>query len=308
MSDAHLAFPAIRCRAVTHVFKLPGNARRVAVDNLDLEVPAGGVFGFLGANGAGKTTTIKMILGFLRPTSGKLEVFGESCSDFRTRRHVGYLPEQPYFHPFLSPMEVLAMHAELIGIPRRGRSLLIDEAIEMTGLQQNRKLPLQKLSKGNQQRVGIAQALLGSPSLLVLDEPTSGLDPVARHEMREIIARVRADGRTVFLSSHVLSEIDTLCDMVGILKQGKLVACGTPDEIKVGGETVRVVTPFLTPTAERALGSLGVEWELGQVVTIDADAGSLYSVLDVLKAEGLRLTSVSPSSETLEAAFLRLAA
>jgi len=308
MTETYLAYPAIRCRGATRIFRLPGGETRVAVDNLDLEVPAGGVFGFLGANGAGKTTTIKMLLGFLKPTSGKLEIFGEPCSEPETRRHVGYLPEQPYFHPFLSPQEVLRVHADLIGIPPRERRTAIDEALELTGLQKNRKLALGRLSKGNQQRVGIAQALLGNPQLLILDEPTSGLDPVARHEMRGIISRLREEGRTIFLSSHVLSEIDTLCDRVAILKQGKLVACGAPEEIKQGGNTVRISAAFLTPIAERELQKLGVEWDCGHEVTIECTPDQVYAVLRALETGSVPLNSVTPSSETLEGAFLRLAA
>ncbi len=308
MPETYPAYPAIRCRGVSRVYRLPGGETRTAVQDLDLEVPAGGVFGFLGANGAGKTTTIKMLLGFLKPTSGKLEIFGESCSEPETRRHVGYLPEQPYFHPFLSPQEVLRVHADLIGIPARERKAAIEEALEMTGLQKNRKLALSRLSKGNQQRVGIAQALLGKPRLLILDEPTSGLDPVARHEMRGIISRLRDEGRTVFLSSHVLSEIDNLCDRVAILRQGRLVACGAPEEIKQGGQTVRVSAAFLTPTAERELRSLGVDWDSGHDVTIRCHPDQVYAVLRALESGGVPLLSVNPSSETLESAFLRLAA
>jgi len=308
MTETHLAYPAIRCRGATRVYRLPGGEKRVAVADLDLEVPAGGVFGFLGANGAGKTTTIKMLLGFLKPTSGRLEIFGEPCSEPQTRRHVGYLPEQPYFHPFLSPREVLRVHADLMGIPRREQSAAIDEALELTGLQKNRNLALGRLSKGNQQRVGIAQALLGSPRLLILDEPTSGLDPVARHEMRGIIARLREEGRTIFLSSHVLSEIDTLCDRVAILKQGRLAACGTPEEIKQGGSTVRVSAAFLTPIAERELQGLGVQWDTGHEVTIECSPDQVYPVLRALEKGSVPLRCVTPSSETLEGAFLRLAA
>lgn len=308
MTDSNSTSPAIRCRDVTRIFKLPRGDQRVAVDHLTMAIPVGGIFGFLGANGAGKTTTIKMLLGFLQPTDGTLEIFGESCNEHSTRRFTGYLPEHPYFHPFLSPLEVLRVHAELIGLSRSERNSQLEEVIELTGLEKNKSLPLSKLSKGNQQRVGIAQALLGHPRLLILDEPTSGLDPVARHEMREIIARMRTEGHTVFMSSHMLMEIDTLCDRVAILNQGRLVACGHPDEIKQGGSGVRIATSHLTPRVQSALTALHVQFEIGDVATIEAPHDEVYQVTHILEEHGLPLVSVIPSAETLEAAFLRLAA
>ncbi len=308
MTDVISAYPAISLRDVTHIYKLPRGEQRVAVEHLSLDVPCGGVFGFLGANGAGKTTTIKMLLGFLSPTEGKLEIFGEPCREYTTRRHVGYLPETPCFHPFLSPLEVLRIHCELIGLDRVARNTQIEEVVELTHLGKNKNLPLSKLSKGNQQRVGIAQALLGQPRLLILDEPTSGLDPIARHEMRDIIAQLRANGRTVFLSSHVLSEIDTLCDHVGILNHGRLVACGTPGEIKQHDIGVRIVTSHLNTTAERDLTALGAQIDITHIVTIRVPSGQEYAAIHILEANNLPLVSVSSSMETLEAAFLRLAA
>jgi len=308
MSETILAYPAIRCRDVCRSYKLPKNKTRIAVDKLSLEVPAGIVFGFLGANGAGKTTMIKMLLGFLRPTTGRLEIFGEPCDEHTTRRHVGYLPEQPYFHPFLTPRQVLKTHTELLGLSRTQSINQIEYALEATRLQHNKDLPLSKLSKGNQQRVGIAQALLGSPRLLILDEPTSGLDPIARHEMREIIANLRTEGRTVFLSSHVLSEIDTLCDQVGVMNLGKLVACGSPAEIKQPQGAVQIVTTHLTPSAEAALAAIGVHIDKANQALIQASENHVFTVIRLLEDAGLPLISVTPNAETLETAFLRLAA
>lgn len=308
MSEVVYAYPAIRCSGVSRVFRLPGRRTRVAVDHLTLEVPAGGVFGFLGANGAGKTTTIKMLMGLLRPTHGRLEIFGESCAEHTTRRHVGYLPEQPYFHSFLSPLETLKVHAELLGMSRSETCQQVDMCLELCGLERNRDLPLSRLSKGNQQRVGIAQALLGPPRLLILDEPTSGLDPVARHEVRQIIARVRAEGRTVFLSSHVLSEIETLCDHVAVLNEGRLCACGTPDEVEQGGDHMRVVVGCLTPAAAEQIRALDVEVEEDAQVTLGVASADVFRLLRIVEANDLPLVSVSPARENLEDAFLRLAA
>ncbi|MCC6484546.1 MAG: ABC transporter ATP-binding protein [Armatimonadetes bacterium] len=299
---------AIECRNVTRVYRLPRNQSRKAVDSLNLDVPQGVVFGFLGANGAGKTTTIKMLLGFLRPTGGELRIFDEPCSEHTTRRHVGYLPEQPYFPAFMSPQEVLRMHADLLGLRPSERDDQIDSVLEITHLSQNRNLPLSRLSKGNQQRVGIAQALLGRPRLLILDEPTSGLDPLGRHEMRQIIARMRSEGRTVFLSSHVLSEIDTLCDQITVLNKGRVVACGKPSEVKQPETAVRIVTSSLTASIIEDLQTLGIEIDEPFQTTIECSAEQIYPVIGVLERAGAQLLSVSSGSETLEEAFLRLAA
>lgn len=300
--------PAIECAGVRRVYRLSRNQQRVAVDNLNISVPQGVVFGFLGANGAGKTTTIKMLLGFLKPTSGNLWMFGEPCSEHTTRRHVGYLPEQPYFPAFMSPQEVLRMHADLLRLSPSERSDQIESALELTHLSQNRSLPLSRLSKGNQQRVGIAQALLGHPRLLILDEPTSGLDPIGRHEVRQVIARLRSEGRTVFLSSHVLSEIDTLCDQIAVLNRGQLVACGKPSDVKQPEGAVKISSSALTPSAVEELQALGLQVGEPFQDKIECAADQVYPVIRILERAGLPLISVSSSSETLEEAFLRLAA
>mgnify|MGYP005836061171 CR=1 FL=1 len=299
---------AIRLRGVGKTYKLPRRQTRVAVADLNLDVPCGKIFGFLGANGAGKTTTIKMLLGFLEPTAGTLEIFGETTSEHTTRRHVGYLPEQPYSPPFLSPVEVLRLHGELIGLERKEREGQIEDLLALTRLEKNRDLPLNKLSKGNQQRVGIAQALLGSPRLLILDEPTSGLDPVGRHEVRNIIAHLKNQGKTVFLSSHVLSEVDTLCDEVGILNQGRLVCQGTPEEIKRGSNTMTIVAGRMNPAARQELEQMEAWVDMENQVLIEVAPQQVFSAISVLERHQIPLVSVGSNSESLESAFLRLAA
>lgn len=299
---------AIRLRGVSKTYRLPKRQARVAVSGLDLDVPSGKIFGFLGANGAGKTTTIKMLLGFLEPTAGTLEIFGEPTSEPLTRRHVGYLPEQPYSPSFLSPQEVLRLHGELIGLDREETEGQIEDLLALTRLEKNRCLPLCKLSKGNQQRVGIAQALLGNPRLLILDEPTSGLDPVGRHEVRNIIAHLKAQGKTVFLSSHVLSEIDTLCDEVGILNQGRLVCQGTPEQLKQGSNTMTIVAGRMNPTARHELEQMEARIDMENQVLIEVAPEQVFSAISVLERHQIPLVSVGSNSESLESAFLRLAA
>jgi ABC-2 type transport system ATP-binding protein len=232
---------AVRTSGLTKAYSLPGKrGKRIAVNDLSLEVPEGQVFAFLGPNGAGKTTTIKMLLGFTRPTSGSAQLFGRDVSLPEARSNVGYLPEQPYFHKFLSPNEVLSLHAGLIGLSRSYAKQQIAAALTTAGLDEHKQVRISKLSKGLMQRVGIAQALLGNPRLMIMDEPTSGLDPIGRREMKDLIASLKATGVTIFLSSHLLSEVEAVSDRVAILSKGNLVSIGSPDEIKQTGDSVRI--------------------------------------------------------------------
>ena len=185
---------------------------KTALDSLSIEVPEGVIFGFLGPNGAGKTTTIKLLLNFMQPTSGSATVMGLPTSNPATRKLVGYLPEQPYFHRFLKPIEVLSMHAALAGVERREIPKRAAAVLERVGIGEYADTPISKLSKGLTQRVGIAQALIGDPKLLILDEPTSGLDPIGRMHTKQLLVDLKNEGKTIFLSSHILSEIENVCD------------------------------------------------------------------------------------------------
>ncbi len=223
---------AIRIRQVTKSY---GGGMRPALDGLDLSVRQGEVFGFLGMNGAGKTTTIKMILGFFPPTAGAVEVLGGDPRDPETRRRVGYMPETADYYGYLTVRELLNFYGRLCGmsaadIRRRG-----DELVELTGLKEAGRKQIKHFSKGMMQRAGIAQALLHDPELLILDEPLSGLDPLARIQLRDIIVMLRKQGKTVFFSSHELSEAELICDRVGILKEGRLCCCGGIAEVAGDG-------------------------------------------------------------------------
>lgn len=292
-----------------------GAAPRVAVDGLTLTVRRGDVFGFLGANGAGKTTTVKMLLGFHAPTSGTAALLGRSTLDPAARRRVGYLPEQPYFPRFLSAGETVRMHARLAGLGRKAAPRAADDCLARVGMAAHERTPLAKLSKGMTQRVALAAALVGDPALLVLDEPASGLDPIGRREMVALLRELAAEGRTIFLSSHFLSEVESLCSHVAVLKAGRLVAQGTPAEIACrNAGRVCVTATGLSPLAEAGLlarlGSDGTVREAAseentlRLLVPDAD---VYSVLAALDAAGATLVSAVPARETLEAAFFRLA-
>ncbi len=199
-----------------------GQGKKVAVKGLNLKVHAGEVFGFLGPNGAGKTTTMNVLLGFVHATAGDAFLFGVNVREPIARQRIGYLPELTYYYKFLSAEELLRFYARLFGIPRAEADRRIDQLLRLVELEPARKRPIKTYSKGMQQRVGLAQALINDPDLLILDEPTSGLDPLGRMKVREIIQRLKNEGKTVFFSSHELGEVETVCDRVAIINQGEL--------------------------------------------------------------------------------------
>jgi len=208
-----------------------GQGRKVAVDDLNLKVHAGEVFGFLGPNGAGKTTTMNVLLGFVNATSGSAFLFGVDVREPIARQRIGYLPELTYYYKFLTAEELLRFYARIFGIPRGLADQRIDQLLQLVELEHARKRPIKTYSKGMQQRVGLAQALINDPDLLILDEPTSGLDPLGRMKVREIIQRLKNEGKTVFFSSHELGEVETVCDRVAIINQGQLKVAGRVAEL-----------------------------------------------------------------------------
>jgi ABC-2 type transport system ATP-binding protein len=210
---------------------------KVAVEGLTLEVGRGEVFGFLGPNGAGKTTTIKMMNGLVRPTAGRMSILGRPLGDPEARRRIGFLPEQFRFHEWLRAEEFLDFHGSLYGLPRSERKRRIPEALKLVGLDGRARSRLKTFSKGMLQRIGIAQAVIADPLLVFLDEPTSALDPLGRRDVRDIIRTLQGRGVTVFLNSHLLGEVESVCDRVAIVKQGRVAALGPVSEL-LGGEHV----------------------------------------------------------------------
>ncbi len=206
-------------------------AVKVALHGLDLEVGAGEVFGFLGPNGAGKTTTMNVLLGFVPPTRGAAYLFGIDVRQPIARQRIGYLPELTYYYKFLTAEELLRFYAKIFGLARAETDRRISELLKLVELEHAAKRPIKSYSKGMQQRVGLAQALINNPDLLVLDEPTSGLDPLGRMKVREIIQRLKNEGKTVFFSSHELGEVESVCDRVAIIHQGELKAIGRVADI-----------------------------------------------------------------------------
>jgi ABC-2 type transport system ATP-binding protein len=214
-----------------------GQGVKVALQGLDLAVYPGEVFGFLGPNGAGKTTTMNVLLGFANATGGAAYLFGADVRQPIARQRIGYLPEMTYYYKFLTAEELLRFYARIFKIPKAERERRIDVLLKLVELEHARKRPIRTYSKGMQQRAGLAQALINNPDLLILDEPTSGLDPIGRMKVREIIQRLKNEGKTVFFSSHEMGEVETVCDRVAILHQGELKAAGTVASILAGKET-----------------------------------------------------------------------
>ena len=209
-------------------------SKKIALVGLDLEVNSGEIFGFLGPNGAGKTTTMNVLLGFVPPTAGTAYLFGIDVRQPIARQRIGYLPEMTYYYKFLSAEELLRFYARIFRIPREETDRRIDQLLKLVELEQVRKRAIKSYSKGMQQRVGLAQALINNPDLLILDEPTSGLDPLGRMKVREIIQRLKNEGKTVFFSSHELGEVETVCDRVAIIHQGELKTVGRVNAIMEG--------------------------------------------------------------------------
>lgn len=281
-----------------------------ALDDVSIEVPAGGVFGLLGPNGAGKSTTLKLLVGLLKPTKGRAEIFGRAPREVSARTRLGFLPENPSFYDELSAEELLSYFAGLCGYSASERRARATRALDLVGLGDDRRRRLRQYSKGMVQRVGIAQALVNDPELVMLDEPMSGLDPVGRHDVRQIIVRLRDEGRTVVFSSHILPDAELLCTRVGILAKGRVVAFGGLSELTASASRGwEVVFDGLTEDTASRLGG-----RVRRVTRITASRYSLEleaaerpeTLVADLSAAGASLVSVTPLRATLEEFFLQV--
>ena len=294
---------AIHAQGLTKRFRQRGEV--VAVDKLDLEVQEGEIFGFLGPNGAGKTTTIKMLLGLIFPDEGSATVLGYPAGAQEMRRQVSYLPENPYFYDHLTGGELLDFYGRIFGLDTATRQKRVDDLIALVGLRNDKAKQLKQYSKGMMQRIGIAQALINDPKLLIFDEPTSGLDPVAHIEIRNLIESLRQQGKTIFLSSHQLSDVELVCDRICILNFGKLVKAGRVEDLLAEGRTEIRATEVGAETRAK-LQEAGVELrEEGHhtLMTCD-DVGLVNRGIDLLRSGGAQLISVLPLKRTLEQIFV----
>jgi ABC-2 type transport system ATP-binding protein len=300
----------IRILGLTKEFRL-GLRRRlsVVVDGLDLEVEQGEIFGFIGPNGAGKTTTIKILLGLIYPTSGMAWILDRPIGDVAVKNRVGFLPESPYFYEYLTGEEFLKFYGQLFGLRGGLLDKKIDEMLEMVKLSEARSLPLRKYSKGMLQRVGLAQALVNDPDVVILDEPMSGLDPIGRRDVRDVILRLRDQGKTVFFSTHILPDVEMICDRIGILVKGRLQAVGTVSEL-VGTGAVTSVEIVVEGLAEAGLQEgarlAGAVVRRGhQALFRLDDAHKLNDFLDAIGRHRGRLVSLVPHKRSLEDLFLK---
>lgn len=284
-----------------------------ALDGLSLSVKRGEIFGFLGANGAGKTTTLKLLMRLIYPTAGRASILGQDIGDIRIHARIGYLPENPYFYDYLTAREFLEYCAELFGYDKRERKRRASELLNRVRLDEKSwDKQLRKFSKGMLQRVGLAQSLVNDPEIVFLDEPMSGLDPVGRREVRDLIASLRARGTTVFMCTHILSDIEVLCDRAGIMKQGRLAHLGTIEELhKRAGQSSRlemVVAGVEASSLSQNLSTLkgikvtphtgGARLELSDEKLVD-------NALAAVRRAGGRLISVQPVRQSLEELFVR---
>lgn len=280
-----------------------------AVRGVSFEVQAGETFGLLGPNGAGKTTSIKMILRLIRQDRGSIRLFGKELS-IESMKRIGYLPENPYVYQYLRAPEFLDLCGRLLGMEARLRRKRTDEMIELVGLSHATDRPIGRFSKGMMQRVGLAQALLHDPELLILDEPMSGLDPIGRKQVRDIILGQRQRGKTLIFTSHVLSDVEMLCDRIAIINRGQVVARGTLDELlRREVRRVRIQLEDVTPALRHKLDGRGLglrEHEKTLHITIEGDRGVNPLLVELLQ-EGARVVEVEPERETLEDLFVRKA-
>jgi ABC-2 type transport system ATP-binding protein len=277
-----------------------------ALAGLDMTVGRGEVFGFLGPNGAGKTTTVKLLLGLARPTGGSGKVLGAPLGDLAARRHIGYLPELFRYQPWLTAREVLLLHAELIGLEGRRRGPAADDVLGLVGLADRADDLVGRFSKGMQQRLGLGVALLGDPALVVLDEPTSALDPLGRIDVRGIIRTARDRGAGVFLNSHLLSEVEQVCDRVAIVDHGRVVAIGPLDDV-LGATETRVRVTGLEPSQLEGLEAFGRPVLDGDTLVISPmDPARVHELVAALVALNAQVHDVRSGRGTLEQRFLEL--
>jgi ABC-2 type transport system ATP-binding protein len=300
---ASVSTPAIDLHDVAKTY-----GKTTALEGLSLTVGRGELVGLLGPNGAGKTTTIKLLLGLVRPTAGSGQVLGAPLGDRRAREAIGYLPELFRYQPWLHAREVLALHAKLARVPSGRRVEAIDDALSLVGLAGRADDPVSAFSKGMQQRLGLGVALLGDPDLVLLDEPTSALDPVGRTDVRAIVRAARDRGATVILNSHLLTEVERVCDRVIILDHGRIIASGSLDEV-VASDGVRLRVTELTDTgraAAAAFGPVSLEGDWLSVRPLAAER--IPDLVAALVATGGRVHAVEPGRGSLEARFMELLA
>ncbi|TMA08342.1 MAG: ABC transporter ATP-binding protein [Deltaproteobacteria bacterium] len=298
----------VRAEALSKTYRVGFFARRVrAVEDLSFEVRAGEIFGLLGPNGAGKTTALKMLLGFVKPTSGHAFIAGQRVGTVASRRELGYLPENPALYEFLRGDEYLVFAGRLCGLSRADARKRTVELLERVGLAGRADRPIRKFSKGMVQRLALAQALVGDPRIAILDEPMSGLDPIGRKDVRDLILQLRDEGRTVLFSTHILSDVEAICDRVGILVEGRLTDCGAlADLVAPGARAVELVVENVPPDLVARLqqdGTRVLQRDRATVLTF-RDEGRARAALAAAVSSGATIVSLTPHRRSLEELFV----
>src|SRR5690348_16855536 len=278
--------------------------KRTSLEGLSMQVEEGEIFGFIGPNGAGKSTTIKLLMRLIFPTAGSARILGKPISDIEVHREIGYLPEQPYFYEYLTAAELLDYFARIHDLTAAARKERVQKMLGKVGLETAGKIQLRKYSKGMLQRVGMAQAILHDPKLVILDEPMSGLDPVGRREVRDIILELKRDGKTVMFSTHILSDAEMLCDRVGVIVGGKLRGVGAPEQI-VDMKSQGMEILFELP-GQSTMPLLSKATRTGDRYRLQVPETELYGAIDQLRAAGARILSASQVKATLEEFFMGL--
>ena len=293
---------AIETKQLTKTYKSRSLGRINVVDNLDLHVEEGEIFGFLGPNGAGKTTTIKMLLGIINPTAGEGWVLGKEIGDIEIHRQISYLPERPYYYEHMTGMELLKFYGSLFGITDQNKFKAL---LEKVNLHRDASKTISQYSKGMQQRVGLAQSLLNDPKLLFLDEPTGGLDPIAHREIRDLILSFRDEGRTVFISSHELSEVELICDRVAIINHGVIERQGKLTELLKGGR-IEFTVEGLDEQFFRdfKIDDANVRAIPGGVLFDVPEEAEPNAIIDAVRSKSARIVSVVPRKKRLEDLFV----
>ncbi len=284
-----------------------GLRKKRILDGISFRVREREIFGFIGPNGAGKTTTLKVLMGLIRATSGKASILGHDVSEVAFRRQIGFLPEQPYFYEYLTGREILRFYAKLSGVSPRSREGRVTELLELVGLSAAGNLRLRGYSKGMLQRIGIAQALVHDPQVVFLDEPMSGLDPVGRKEVRDIILRLRSEGKTVFMNTHILSDVEMVCDRVAIIVNGKIRYEGAIDEFLDAGEPEAdlVFANLSAEAAARLEERFGARLRgHGERIELRIAEKDSSEVLRVALEASAEVISVTPHRVSLESIFL----
>jgi ABC-2 type transport system ATP-binding protein len=301
--------PVISVSNLTKRYRNPHSGDRAALEGLTLEVPAGEIYGFLGPNGAGKTTTIKLLIGLIFPTAGAGTILGHPLGSVEARRRLGFLPESPYFYEYLRGDELLHYYGRLFGLSDSVRRQRVESLLQLVGLWESRRLTVGKYSRGMLQRLGLAQALINDPDLVILDEPAGGLDPIGRREMRDALLQLRERGKTVFLSSHILAEVETVCDRVAILHQGRLAAVGRIGDLLAESRemelTVHGMNGQLTTRLEKIPG-VSIRQGTDATVVVLPEQSLVFQAIDLVRGMGGQIVSLGAKRERLEDLFVKL--